>query len=711
MEPLKKESIDESVEEASSSKPTPSPADGKPPAEGLFSEQAFTAFELSKEVLEGVSSRGYELATPVQARCIPMALEGRDLIVRSKTGTGKTAAFGLPIVEKISAGGDKPQALVLAPTRELALQGAQEIESLGEKKGVRVCAIYGGASIQKQIDALADGIDVVVGTPGRVIDQMRRGHLDLTEIRHKVLDEADEMLSMGFFEDVCRILDACPKSSQTLLFSATVCEDVEELIRSYAKEPETVLLSGDEYSVEGIENILYETRDDYPKPRNLLYLVELEQPAAAIVFCNTRDDTSLVAAVLNRHGWQAEVLNSDLSQKERERVMRRVKAGELRFMVATDLAARGIDITRLTHVINYSLPEDPLVYMHRVGRTGRIGRGGIAISLMGGKDLATLSVLEKRFGVVFERRKLPDPEEARKQWTERHIKELKQGMEGSVFEAFLPLVKDLRARADGEFIFAYALKAYFDSRRPKVEQERAFEARREERKESRGRGQRGGKDGARREKRRKTTETSRQESAESEKATRPRAAKKAPADTSQSETGTRSRAAKKAPADTSKSEKVTRSRAAKKPPADTSKEAETSKPAASGRRPAAKRARRGEDREQAGEEKKSTSRKTPASRLYVSLGRDDGLGEDEVRDVICGLAGADPLTVVSVDIDAGHSFLNCLDEDAARVLRAADGRPYGDGSVKVEVAKGRGNGRRRRRRKPGGAGKTDSTAK
>ncbi len=494
MEPSKNTNMDERPDETTHG---PAPADGKLPPEELFSDLPFDSFGLSAEVLEAIAGRGYTLATPVQARCIPLALDGGDLIVRSKTGTGKTAAFGIPLVERLEAGKDEPRALVLTPTRELALQGAQEIESLGRAKGIRVCAVYGGASMQKQIDALSEGVDVVVGTPGRVIDQMRRGHLDLSHVRYKVLDEADEMLSMGFFEDVCQILDACPKESQTLLFSATVSPDIEQLIESYASEPETILLSGDEYSVEGIENILYETREDYPKPRNLLYLVELEEPAAAIVFCNTRDDTSLVAAVLNRHGWQAEILNSDLSQKERERVMRRVKAGELRFMVATDLAARGIDITGLTHVINYSLPEEPLVYMHRVGRTGRIGHGGIAISLMGGKDLSTLSVLEKQFGVVFERRTLPDPEEARRQWTERHVRELKQGMEGSVFEAFLPLVKDLLARPDGEFILAYVLKAYFESRRPKVKQERAREARREERGEPRGGGRRGDRDGPR----------------------------------------------------------------------------------------------------------------------------------------------------------------------------------------------------------------------
>ncbi len=474
-----------------SSKPSPCPADGKTPVEGLFSEYSFSDLDLSPALLESIEEHGYALATPVQARCIPLALEGKDLIVRSKTGTGKTAAFGIPLIESIESGAEKPQALVLAPTRELALQGAQEIEALGRKKGVRVCAVYGGASLQAQIEELRSGVDVVVGTPGRIIDQMKRGHLDLSEVRGKVLDEADEMLSMGFLEDVRRILEACPSESQTLLFSATVSEEVESLISRYMSSPETILLSGDEYSVEGIDNILYETRGDYPKPRNLLYLLEIERPDSALIFCNTRDDTSLVAAVLNRHGWQAEILNSDLSQRAREQVMRRVKAGELRVMVATDLAARGIDISGLTHVINYSMPEDPLVYMHRVGRTGRLGCAGTAISLMGGKDLSTLSVLEKRYGVEFERRNLPDQEEASRTWAERHIRELEHAMNGSVFEAFLPLVKEIKSRPDGDFIMAHALKSYFESRRPRVEQERAGEARSEERRQSRRKGKSG----------------------------------------------------------------------------------------------------------------------------------------------------------------------------------------------------------------------------
>ncbi|MHB1845901.1 MAG: DEAD/DEAH box helicase, partial [Deltaproteobacteria bacterium] len=356
------------------------------------------------------------------------------------------------------------RAIILCPTRELAIQVAEELAALGKHKGSKVVPIYGGAPMKQQLDLLRAGGEIVVGTPGRVYDHIRRGTLDLSQAQAAVLDEADEMLSMGFFEEVTRILDHLPKTRQTLLFSATVPPDIQQIIQKYLRDPKTILLSGDEFTVEGIENVLYYTVDAYPKPRNLLYLVEMEEPENAIVFCNTRDDTALIAAVLNRNGYDADLLNGDLPQKERERVMQKVKAGDVRFMVATDIAARGIDISDLTHVINYSLPEDPAVYLHRVGRTGRIGKKGTAISLISGRELVTLTTLEKRFGIKFEERKLPNPEAARKLWTDRHVALLREGASGAVFEAFIPLAQSLKARPDGDYLLAFALKYFFHHR-------------------------------------------------------------------------------------------------------------------------------------------------------------------------------------------------------------------------------------------------------
>src|SRR5690606_11634106 len=340
-------------------------------------------------------------------RAFGPAAAGRDLIVRSKTGTGKTAAFGLPVLERIDVDAPHVQAIIRCPTRELALQVAHELGELARHKGVKVAAIYGGASMKEQEDALSSGLQVVVGTPGRVADHLQRRNLTLSRCRITVLDEADEMLNQGFYEEVTRILDQAPKDRQVLLFSATVPTDIERLIARYTTDAETLLLSGDDFTVDHIRHIRYDVSDEYPKPRNLVYALEMEQPDNAIIFCNTRDDTALVTAVLNRNGFDAELLNGDLPQKERERVMGKVRRGEVAFMVATDIAARGIDISHLGWVINYSLPEDPAVYLHRVGRTGRIGRKGTAINLMSGRELATFTALEKKFGIPFEKKQMP----------------------------------------------------------------------------------------------------------------------------------------------------------------------------------------------------------------------------------------------------------------------------------------------------------------
>ena len=438
------------------------------------SSTSFADLPLSEELRRGIADRGYTTPTPVQAAVIGPILAGHDLICRSKTGTGKTAAFGIPLLERIPGGTRKASALVLCNTRELALQVSQELEGLARHKNISVIAVYGGAPMGVQTDALRAGAEVIVGTPGRVYDHIRRGTLKLDQTRIAVLDEADEMLSAGFYEEVTRILDHLPPDRQTLLFSATVPPDIDQLAAKYLRNPETILLSGDVFTVEHIKNVIYYVVDQYPKPRNLLYLLEREDPESAIIFCNTRTDTELIANVLNRNGLDAEMLNGDLPQKERERVMGKVKRGELKFMVATDIAARGIDISDLSHVINYSLPEDPSVYLHRVGRTGRIGKKGTAISLVSGAELVTLTALERNFGIQFEKRSLPTPEEAKSLWIELRMKELRDAMTaGAAFEAYLPLAQDLGAREDGKQLLAYALRYFFTHHRMEKAQARA----------------------------------------------------------------------------------------------------------------------------------------------------------------------------------------------------------------------------------------------
>jgi ATP-dependent RNA helicase DeaD len=453
-----------------------------PAASDYVAASSFDDLNLSEPVRQGVADCKYVTPTPVQAATFGPIMAGRDVIVRSKTGTGKTAAFGIPMLERIPAGRRRTSALVLCPTRELALQVAQEIAGLGAHKDLTVLAVYGGAAMGEQTEKLRAGAEIVVGTPGRIIDHINRGNLKLDGVMIACLDEADEMLNMGFFEDVTRILDHLPAEVQQLLFSATVPADIEQLIHKYLTSPETILLSGDEYSVENIQNVMYPTVDAYPKPRNLLYMIETEEPETAIVFANTRNDTALVAAVLNRNGYDAELLNGDLPQKERERVMAKVKRGEVRFMVATDIAARGIDISDLSHVINYSLPEDPAIYLHRVGRTGRIGKKGTAISLVSGAEMMTLKALQTKYGIDFEERKLPTPEEARQSWTTRHVAELKEAMSSSIYEGFIPLAQELRQRPGGDLLVAFALKYFFTNHRiEKVHDREKAEHKKEER--------------------------------------------------------------------------------------------------------------------------------------------------------------------------------------------------------------------------------------
>ncbi len=345
------------------------------------SGRRFADFPLSAEVLKGLEELGYEEATSVQAASIEPGLAGRDLIVRAKTGTGKTAAFGIPIVERIDAGCRKVQAIVLSPTRELANQIAKELAGVAKYKDIRILPIYGGVSMGPQETALQEGVELVVGTPGRVSDHIRRGNLDLSDVIVSCLDEADEMLSMGFYKDVTAILKKVPTTAQTFLFSATVEADVKRLVSKFLKDPEDIMLSTDTDRIDGITHVLYESSPDFHKARALLAVIDQEQPGSTIVFCNTREDTATVATFLDRQGLDAQLISGELPQRKREAVMAKVKSGEVQFLIATDVAARGIDISDLTHVINYALPQDPAVYMHRIGRTGRIGKEGMAITL------------------------------------------------------------------------------------------------------------------------------------------------------------------------------------------------------------------------------------------------------------------------------------------------------------------------------------------
>ncbi|HET7824708.1 MAG TPA: DEAD/DEAH box helicase [Anaeromyxobacter sp.] len=647
-------------------------------------ESTFDEMGLSEPVRRAIAERGYTKPTPVQAATYRPIRDGKDVIVRSKTGTGKTAAFGIPILERIPEGRRRASALIMCPTRELAIQVSEEMAALAKHRDLKVVTVYGGASMGDQREKLEAGAEIVVGTPGRIYDFIRRKTLRLDEAMVCCLDEADEMLNMGFFEEVTRILDHLPEDCQQLLFSATVPADIEQIIREYLSAPEAIMLSGDEYSVENIRNVMYPTVDAYPKPRNLLYMIEIEEPEAAIVFCNTRTDTSLVTAVLNRNGYDAELLNGELPQKERERVMAKVKRGEVRFMVATDIAARGIDISDLSHVINYSLPEDPAVYLHRVGRTGRIGKKGTALSLVSGGDIHTLSALQKKFGISFEEKLLPTPEEARRVWTDRHVAELKEAMSSSIFEAFIPLAQELRNRTDGEWLVSFALKYFFTHHRiervqdlHKAEHKREEHEKREKEhvpREGRGRergrgrdGERHGRDGERRA-RGDGEEHGRREGEEHGRRER----REARRDNGREEGRDRSEERQHAGEGRRRRELEPREVAATLPDPSTAGAAppDAGTPEASAL---------------AGE----AAQRPPRARIFVSLGEQDGADEAKVREAVGTLAPGAELR--AVEVRRGHSFLEVAPEALDATVAALHGKEWNGKLLTAEKA------RRRRR--------------
>jgi len=393
------------------------------------SAKTFDDFLLDPELRKSIADMAYDHPTEVQERVIPVILAGGDIAVQSKTGSGKTAAFGIPIVQLLPSGesaSGAPRALVLTPTRELANQVAAELQRLSQGKGIRVLAVYGGVPLGRQAASLRDGIDVVVATPGRLRDHIRRKNLMLDEVKIVVLDEADEMLSMGFWDDVTDLLKMAPRQKQTMLFSATLPYQVARAAAEFLREPTRLDLSGDDLTVEGIDNIIIHVVPEIPKPRQLLYVLETEQPTSAIIFCNTRNETEMIAKYLTQAGFVAEALSGNFKQRDRERVMDRIKSGKLAYMVATDVMSRGIDISDLSHVFNYSLPEYTEVYVHRVGRTGRLGKVGTAVSLVDGKGFGTLSVLERDYSITFNEKTLPPEEEILARRSQRIMKDLSE---------------------------------------------------------------------------------------------------------------------------------------------------------------------------------------------------------------------------------------------------------------------------------------------
>ncbi len=366
----------------------------------------FEEFGLSDRVSRAIRDMGFDIPTPIQERSIPYALSGRDIIGQAQTGTGKTFAFGIPLVERIESLEKGVQSIVLTPTRELAVQVAKEIGKVGKYKNILVLPVYGGQPIERQLKHLRKGVHVVVGTPGRVIDHIRRGTLSLKSVRFAVLDEADRMLDMGFIDDMKFILAQIPDECQKMMFSATVPSQIAWLAKRYMRDPVEIMVSKDMLTVPRIKQMFFEVAE-FDKLNALTRLVDLEKGGVFLVFRRTKSGVNDLAAMLKARGYNVGAIHGNCSQNERDRVIRLFRMGKIDILVATDVAARGLDIYGITHVVNYDIPQDAESYVHRIGRTGRAGRDGVAITFVTHWEYGELKRIQAFSGTGIEKASIP----------------------------------------------------------------------------------------------------------------------------------------------------------------------------------------------------------------------------------------------------------------------------------------------------------------
>ena len=455
-----KQKKEEAQESGSAFSPFPAPEPPLPEA---------TIDTLPEALREGVRAMGWPGLMPVQAAAIPYLLEGRDLIVQSRTGSGKTGAFLLPMLARLDPEEKSAQALVLCPTRELAKQIHGEFERMNEGRPeadrLRAVAVYGGTAYGPQLSAFRSGAQLVIGTPGRVLDHLQRGTLRLDALRVLVLDEADEMLSMGFYPDMRKLQRFLPRERQGSMYSATMPYAVQRVGREFLHDPAFLSLSGGTIHVDIMSHRAYAV-EPMEKDRALVTLIEMENPASAIVFANTRREVDYLAQFLRNYGYDAAAISSDFSQKEREKVMGRLRRGDLRFLVATDVAARGIDVSDLSHVFQHDVPQDPEYYIHRAGRTARAGKTGVALTLYAPAEKAALQTIVKRYDIDMEWREVPTDAEVAARVGERLTNLLedrlreKTGLERERLRRFVPVVQGLVAEGEPELLAMLLDEAY-----------------------------------------------------------------------------------------------------------------------------------------------------------------------------------------------------------------------------------------------------------
>ncbi|WP_128894755.1 DEAD/DEAH box helicase [Longirhabdus pacifica] len=425
--------------------------------------KTFFDFNLEDKILRAITEMGFEEATPIQAKAIPVAIEGKDLIGQAQTGTGKTAAFGVPLIQKIDTTEENVASLILAPTRELAIQVAEEISKLARFKRLRSLPIYGGQDINKQIRGLKKKPQIIIGTPGRILDHIKRKTLRLDNVNTVVLDEADEMLDMGFMEDIQSILSKVPEQRQTMLFSATMPPNIQRLAKQFLKDPTHVSVIPKKVSAPLIDQSYIELHERQ-KFDVLCRLLDMEAPDLAIVFGRTKRRVDELAEALQKRGYSSAGLHGDLSQYQRDQVMRKFRDGSIDVLVATDVAARGLDITGVTHVFNFDLPQDPESYVHRIGRTGRAGKEGEAWTFVTHREIDHLHLIEKITRHKISKKQIPSLAEAlegkQRITSERILEEIQNGE----FNEYKGAAMQLLENYDSVHLLAVALKLMTDDK-------------------------------------------------------------------------------------------------------------------------------------------------------------------------------------------------------------------------------------------------------
>ncbi|ELR96391.1 DEAD/DEAH box helicase [Gloeocapsa sp. PCC 73106] len=427
---------------------------------------SFKSLGLSDAHVEHLEQLGFIDPTDIQIQAIPQLLQGHDVVGQSQTGTGKTAAYSLPILEQIEADKQAVQALILTPTRELAQQVAQAIEDFKVQRKLKILTVCGGQSLERQIRSLERGIQIVVGTPGRVIDLLDRGKLNLSELRWVVLDEADEMLSMGFIDDVKKILKQAPAERHTACFSATMPPAIKDLIQNFLRDPVTVKAGQQKAAPAKIEQQVYMVPRSWSKIQVLQAILELEAPEAAIVFVRTKKTAAELCQKLQEMGENVYEYHGNLSQVQRERLVQRFREGKIPLVVATDIAARGLDVENLSHVINFDLPDNAETYIHRIGRTGRAGKSGKAISLVQPIDRRLLRQIERRLKQTLQIFPVPSRAEVEANRIAKLQQQIKETLAGERMASFLPIVNELSDEYDAQAIAAAALQMIYDQNCP-----------------------------------------------------------------------------------------------------------------------------------------------------------------------------------------------------------------------------------------------------